>query len=118
MVSPCNHKRQADKSFVNLKAMGKKKFNITGTCYPHLHYMLDNRSKLDEIQAMVEEGAYFVINRPRQYGKTTLLSLLAERLYAASDYLPIEANFETHFFRRAPKIKHHAKQSLHTRSIR
>lgn len=49
--------------------MGKKKFNITGTCYPHLHYMLDNRSKLDEIQAMVEEGAYFVINRPRQYGK-------------------------------------------------
>lgn len=94
MISPCNQKRQADKSFVNLKAMGKKKFNITGTCYPDLHYMMDNRSKLEAIQTMVEEGSYFVINRPRQYGKTTLLALLAERLSVASGYLPIEVNFQ------------------------
>lgn len=72
----------------------KKKFNITGVCYPHLHYMMDTSQKLKEVMAMVEEGEYFIINRPRQYGKTTTLFLLAEELTKSADYIAIEMNFQ------------------------
>ncbi|MCB9293534.1 MAG: hypothetical protein H6559_10490 [Lewinellaceae bacterium] len=51
----------------------KKKFNITWVCYPSMHYMMDTSQKMKEIMAMVEGGEYFIINRPRQYGKTTAL---------------------------------------------
>ena len=50
-----------------------KKFNITGTCYPALHYMADISAKL---QGGYGYGGYFTINRPRQYGKTTMLAAL------------------------------------------
>jgi hypothetical protein len=69
----------------------KKKFNITGTCYPTRHYMTDVGGKLKAILAMVEEGEYFTIDRPRQYGKTTTLFLLQDWLEKADDYLPIRA---------------------------
>jgi hypothetical protein len=71
-----------------------KKFNITGTCYPALHYMADTSAKLKAIMAMVEAGEYFTINRPRQYGKTTMLATLAEALSARGDYLPLRMNFQ------------------------
>lgn len=71
-----------------------KKFNITGTCYPALHYMADISAKLKAVMAMVEEGEYFTINRPRQYGKTTMLAALEGVLSARSDYLPIRMNFQ------------------------
>ena len=51
--------------------MGRKKFNDTGLCISGKHYMADISTKLDAIVELVEEGAYFTINRPRQYGKTT-----------------------------------------------
>jgi hypothetical protein len=63
-----------------------KKINITGTCYPALHYMADTSAKLKAIMAMVEAGEYFTINRPRQYGKTTMLTALAEALLARGGY--------------------------------
>jgi hypothetical protein len=72
----------------------KKKFNITGTCIPDKHYMVNIDGKLRQILAMVEEGAYFTIHRPRQYGKTTTLFLLMQRLFATNDYLPIKISFE------------------------
>ncbi|MFM9947025.1 MAG: AAA-like domain-containing protein [Saprospiraceae bacterium] len=72
----------------------KKTFNITGVCYPQLHYMMDNSQKLDRVMALVEQGAYFTINRPRQYGKTTTLYFLAERLKQSTSYLPIALNFQ------------------------
>jgi len=71
-----------------------KKFNITGTCYPALHYMADISAKLKAVMAMVEEGEYFTINRPRQYGKTTMLAALEGVLSARADYLPIRMNFQ------------------------
>ena len=43
---------------------------------------------------MVEEGEYFTINRPRQYGKTTMLAILNDTLSAGADYLPIRMNFQ------------------------
>ncbi len=71
-----------------------KKFNITGKCYPERHYMADVSGKLRKIMAMVEEGDYFIINRPRQYGKTTTLSLLNKLLQQKEGYLPFNVSFE------------------------
>jgi hypothetical protein len=51
-----------------------KKFNVTGTCIPEKHYMVDISEKLDKIISMIESDEYFTINRSRQYGKTTTLA--------------------------------------------
>ncbi|MCP4153549.1 MAG: AAA family ATPase, partial [bacterium] len=72
----------------------KKKFNITGTCIPHKHYMADTSDKIKKIIAMIEEGEYFTIARPRQYGKTTTLYLLDRELRKHDDYLVLKLSFE------------------------
>ena len=51
----------------------KKRFNVTGTCIPEKHYMVDISEKLKNIVKLVDNEEYFIINRPRQYGKTTTL---------------------------------------------
>lgn len=56
--------------------------------------MADTSAKLKAILAMVEEGAYFTINRPRQYGKTTMAYLLSKELNTKKDYLLLEMSFE------------------------
>lgn len=71
-----------------------KKFNITGTCYPQQHYIMDNRAKVNATLSLIKDGEYFTINRPRQYGKTTTLFFLATALEKLPDYLPIELNFQ------------------------
>ena len=58
----------------------QREFNITGVCYPKLHYMMDNSAKLSSVVNLISRGKYFTINRPRQYGKTTTLHFLVERL--------------------------------------
>ncbi len=72
----------------------KKKFNITGTCLPGQHYMMDASAKLAGVMEMIEAGEYFTINRPRQYGKTTTLLAIYHHLQARQDYLPVEMNFQ------------------------
>jgi len=74
--------------------MMKKRFNITGTCYPERHYMMDNSRKLQAIFELIEFGEYFTINRPRQYGKTTSMFQLADRLQESDVYLPITISFQ------------------------
>jgi hypothetical protein len=69
-----------------------KRFNVAGPCNPKKHYMVNIDDKLKTIQNMIERGDYFVINRPRQYGKTTVLSQLSKRL--SSSYLVIRTSFE------------------------
>lgn len=59
-------------SFFNVFIMAKS-FNITGVCSPKKHYMADVSPQLEATFAMIEKGEYFIINRPRQYGKTTML---------------------------------------------
>lgn len=54
----------------------KRRFNITGLCIPEKHYMVDIKSRLEEIRVLIEEGAYFTINRARQYGKTDRKSVV------------------------------------------
>lgn len=53
-----------------------KRFNVTGTCIPNKHYMVNISAKMNQITKMIEQDSYFTINRARQYGKTTSLMLL------------------------------------------
>jgi AAA-like domain len=71
-----------------------KKFNVTGTCFPDEHYMADVSKKLALTYKMIEEGEYFIINRPRQYGKTTTLYTMAEQLTQSGKYLVFNMSFE------------------------
>ncbi len=72
----------------------KRKFNDTGLCVPRRHYMADTSAKIAQILELVEDGEYFTINRPRQYGKTTILSLLARQLNLRDDYVALNISFE------------------------
>ena len=72
----------------------KKKFNITGVCYEQIHYMMDVSQKMREVMEMVYGGDYFIINRPRQYGKTTTLFLIERALEKSTDYITINLNFQ------------------------
>ena len=69
-----------------------KKFNVTGLCIPTKHYMVDMGKKIEQIMGLVTDGQYFTINRARQYGKTTALSLLAKAL--PREYTCINISFE------------------------
>jgi predicted AAA+ superfamily ATPase len=71
-----------------------KKFNTTGTCFPKEHYMADISAKFKLAINLVEKGKYFAINRPRQFGKTTLLYRLADALQQSGDYLVFNISFE------------------------
>ncbi len=72
----------------------KKKFHDTGLCVPNKHYMVDTTPQLKETIALIEEGEYFIINRPRQFGKTTTINCLNNYIKEQSDYLPIDISFE------------------------
>ena len=69
-----------------------KEFNTTGLCNPNKHYMVDISNKLYDIKKLVEKEKYFIINRPRQYGKTTTLLALENNL--KDKYLVISISFE------------------------
>ena len=69
-----------------------KQFNVTGTCYPDEHYMVDISERLEIIAKMVERGNYFCINAGRQYGKTTTLYALKKAL--ENDYCVFSISFE------------------------
>ena len=69
-----------------------RRFNVTGVCIPGKHYMADISGKLAQIKGMVDYGDYFTINRARQYGKTTTLSLLEEML--KGEYIVASISFE------------------------
>ena len=69
-----------------------RRFNTTGTCYPEEHYMVDITKRLDDIVNRVADGEYITINRGRQYGKTTTLYHLAQRL--KNDYVVFSISFE------------------------
>ncbi len=69
-----------------------KRFNVTGTCYPYKHYMVDISERLKIIAQMVERGDYFCINAGRQYGKTTTLN--AAECVLSKDYLVLPISFE------------------------
>lgn len=68
-------------------------FNTEGICDPELHYMVKLDERLKDIRRLfVDRGKYFVINRARQYGKTTTLYALTE--YLKEDYLVLFMDFQ------------------------
>jgi AAA-like domain/PD-(D/E)XK nuclease superfamily len=71
-----------------------KEFNVTGKCISSQHYMADVSAKMTEILKLVEKGHYFIINRPRQYGKTTTLYELSAALRKRGDYIVFNVSFE------------------------
>ncbi|MCP5053334.1 MAG: AAA family ATPase, partial [bacterium] len=71
----------------------EREFNITGLCLPEKHFMADRSDRIKEVVRLAEKGKYFTINRPRQYGKTTVLFQVEKEL-AKMDYLVISLNFQ------------------------
>ncbi len=70
----------------------KKYFNITGPCNRERHYMVNIDKRLQETKALVDNGDYFVINRARQYGKTTILKNL--KTFLSEEYFVFSISFE------------------------
>lgn len=71
----------------------RRYFNTEGWCSPDRHYMVRLDERLDKIKRLyVDRGKYFIINRGRQYGKTTTLYALEE--YLKADYLVISLDFQ------------------------
>lgn len=66
-------------------------FNTTGPCRTGKHYMVELQSRLAEIKELVDRGSYFVMNRARQYGKTTILQALHG--YLKEEYYVISLDF-------------------------
>lgn len=68
-------------------------FNIEGSCDPQRHYMVRIDQRLKKIkEEYVDAGSYFVINRGRQYGKTTTLQALAK--YLCDEYIVLSLDFQ------------------------
>ncbi len=67
-------------------------FNITGACNPKYHYMVNIQPRLEKIKELIDRGAYFTINRARQYGKTTTLNALKD--YLRPEYLVAGIDFQ------------------------
>jgi hypothetical protein len=70
----------------------RKEFNITGSCNPEWHYMVDTAKRFQAVAKLIEKGKYFTINRARQYGKTTMLDMIWRKL--SDRYLVIPLSFE------------------------
>ena len=68
-------------------------FNTEGLCRPDEHYMVRLDGRLASIKRMlVDRKKYFVINRGRQYGKTTTLAALED--YLKGDYIVVSLDFQ------------------------
>ena len=70
-----------------------KEFNVTAVCMPEIHYMVKLDERVDRIKRFfIDRGKYFIINRARQYGKTTTLCALEE--YLKKDYVVVSMDFQ------------------------
>lgn len=68
-------------------------FNTDGFCNPQEHYMENLNDRLFQIRnKYAVPDSYFVINRGRQFGKTTILKALPENL--KSDYITLFMDFQ------------------------
>ncbi|MEO0041803.1 MAG: hypothetical protein RL329_1251 [Bacteroidota bacterium] len=71
-----------------------KKFNTTGKCLVDKHYMANVSVKMTETLKLIDEGEYFIINRPRQYGKTTTLYGIEDALLKTEHFVVFNISFE------------------------
>lgn len=70
----------------------RRKFNITGSCNPERHYMVDSKKRFEAVENLIDAGEYLTINRARQYGKTTTLYMIWRRL--SERYIVVPLSFE------------------------
>lgn len=69
-----------------------RRFNVTGSCNPQRHYMVDITERLKQIKVLIDNGEYFTINRARQYGKTTTIRALGE--FIKDEYIVLSLDFQ------------------------
>ena len=71
----------------------RRYFNTEGQCDPKIHYMVGLEDRLNQIKEFfIDRRKYFVINRGRQYGKTTTLCAMEDHL--REDYLVVSMDFQ------------------------
>lgn len=70
----------------------RRRFNVTGSCNPQWHYMVDSPKRFEAVANLIGRGEYFTVNRARQYGKTTMLLTIRRRL--SDQYLILKTSFE------------------------
>lgn len=70
-----------------------KVFRITGKCIPSKHYMVDISRQVEAACKYVYQNMYFCINRGRQFGKTTTISRIDDRL-SQEGYTVFSVSFE------------------------
>jgi len=56
--------------------------------------MVDTSKKIETIIDLIEKGKYFSVNRPRQFGKTTTLTAIANTLRNNNEYICLDTSFE------------------------
>ncbi|MSP11802.1 MAG: AAA family ATPase [Chloroflexi bacterium] len=71
-----------------------RRFNVAGPCKPDIHYMLPAAARVPLARRLVADQNYFVIHAPRQSGKTTAMTNLAQELTAAGDYVAVLVSVE------------------------
>ncbi|MGL5575432.1 MAG: AAA family ATPase [Sarcina sp.] len=81
-----------------------KVFNTAGICMESKHYMVNINQKLREIVRLVQHDKYFVINRPRQYGKTTTLNKLEKILKTRYKVLKLDFEIMTSSFKSEEEL--------------
>ena len=70
----------------------RKEFNVTGSCNPQWHYMVNTEKRFESVESLIAKGKYFTINRARQYGKTTMLNMIWRNL--SDRYIVVPLSFE------------------------
>jgi hypothetical protein len=74
----------------------RKYFNITGPCFPEMHYMLPPNERLvgAQLDRYIGDQLYWVLHAPRQTGKTTFLlnwaREISEQGEAVACYVTVE----------------------------
>ena len=67
----------------------RRYFNITGPCFPEMHYLLPPKDRLigAQLDRYVGDQLYWVLHAPRQTGKTTFLQAWMRELNASGTCL-------------------------------
>ncbi|MDP6118114.1 MAG: AAA-like domain-containing protein [Planctomycetota bacterium] len=73
----------------------KRRFNTTGPCIPHDHYMLPAQARLADLKDVIDQKLFFVIHAARQTGKTTLIQDLVRELNEGDEYYALYTTLET-----------------------
>ena len=72
-------------------------FETRGPVYPDKNYVVSRTEETADFINRIKDGRYIVLFAPRQTGKTTFFkSALNSLLFNASDYFPIQLNFDTY----------------------